>query len=105
MTTQTEFESYKRAISENFPSFSGAHATADGLKLCLEKTSYSVIHDMFYGVWKSDDFVTNVFLFVPCRKIATAIFNAPGCMHDSQDLSGVDSKKIWKIIKLIIMEG
>lgn len=39
---------------------------------------------MFYNGWKSDHFVGAVLLFVTSCRIASAIFNAPGCMHDSQ---------------------
>lgn len=39
---------------------------------------------MFYNGWKSDNYVGAVLVFVPSGCIAAAIFNAPGCMHDSQ---------------------
>lgn len=39
---------------------------------------------MFYNGWKSDDKITIVLLFVPPGHIVAAIFNAPGCIYDSQ---------------------
>ncbi len=75
---------FKAAINKNYPILKNDWATMDGLKLYLQKSPDQLIQEMFYNYWKSDHYVTNVFVFVPERTIHIAFFNVPGCVHDSQ---------------------
>lgn len=77
-------QSIKKAIPEKNPSLHDIYATVDGLTLYLEQSSDVVIQNMFYNAWKSDKFIINVLLFVPAGHITGEIYNAPGCMHESQ---------------------
>jgi hypothetical protein len=41
------------------------------------------MQNIFYNGWKSDHFVSNIFLFAPDGSIPLCALNAPGNMHDS----------------------
>ena len=55
----------------------------DGLKLYLEESPYTIIHNQYFNGWKNDHYVTNVLGFCPVGTIIVAATNVPGCVHDS----------------------
>lgn len=84
MPTEEDFEQYKAIICTKYPSLSSLYGTADGLKLYLEEYWDGIVQNMVYNGWKSDQCVGAVLVLVPSEWISSAIFNAPGCMYNSQ---------------------
>lgn len=84
MSTAAECAKFQKAISEKYPSLCDVYNTADGLKLYLQQSGDTVIQSMFYNGRKLDSFITIALSFVPAGHIVGEIFNAPGCMNDSQ---------------------
>jgi hypothetical protein len=62
---------------------SDVYCTADGCKLYFETIGLLVEQGKFYNGWKSDHFVTNLFLFGADGRIIKCVLNVPGSLHDS----------------------
>lgn len=83
MPTNHEVEYYKEVIASKYPLLKDCWGAMDGLKILIQKAGSEIEQNNFYNGWKSDHFVTNLFLFAPDGKIKAAYFNAPGAFHDS----------------------
>lgn len=84
MSSNEEFQRYKSVISDRHPSLSSVYGVSNELKLYLDKSSDAVVQSVFYNGWKSDHSVWCIFVFVPSGRVVPAIFDAAGCMHDSE---------------------
>ncbi len=54
------------------------------MKHYLQQSPDQPIQEKFCSGWKTDHYVTNVFVFVPDGTIPIAFFNVSGCVHDCQ---------------------
>jgi len=55
----------------------------DGLKIETKASGNYLTQNDVYNRWKSDCFLSNLFLFCHAGKICAAYFNATGTTHDS----------------------
>jgi hypothetical protein len=83
LPSDEKLEQYVQAISRKYPHLDGVAFALDGCKMTIGKPTNSYLQNMFYNGWKSDHFVSNIFLFAPDGSIPLCALNAPGNMHDS----------------------
>ena len=92
---------YKMAINQKHCHLHDFCGVVDELRLCLQQAGDAVIQEKFYGGWKKDHFVGNIFAFAPDGTIFACSLNAPGSWHDSYiaEIGGVYRKleQLWNM--------
>ena len=84
MPDEEKLQQYKQAISDKYPALKHVSYVADGLKILIQRAGDFRKQNKFYNGWKSDHYITNLFLFGPDGTINACVLNCPGSMHDSE---------------------
>ena len=84
LPTAEKVEQYCAAVKEKHPDLDMVWATMDGLKLALQQAPSDEVQRMFYNGWTHGHYVGSVFCFAPDGTIPIAMYNVPGCVHDSE---------------------
>ena len=58
-------EQYRAAIVAKHPALKNVVTVGDGLKILLQKAGEDITQEAFYNGWKSDHYITNLFVFAP----------------------------------------
>lgn len=84
MPSAEKANQYKQAISAKYPSLKNVGLVGDGVKILIQKSGNNKKQNSYYNGWKSDHYVTNLFVFGPDGLIVACMLNCPGAMHDSE---------------------
>jgi hypothetical protein len=100
ISTEKQIKFYTACVRKNHPALKDVWCTMDGLKLPLQQSGNTLIHNNFYNGWTHDHYVTNIFCFCPDGTIPICITILPGSIHDSKDaVIGRVYKKLEKVYR------
>lgn len=75
---------YQAAIEDRHPLLENVWWAFDGLQLEIECDGDFETQRRFFNSWKASHFVKALLVFCPDGTIPIAVFNVPGCVHDSK---------------------
>lgn len=74
MPTADKCKEYIAAVSRKYHSLNSVGLVGDGLKVPIQKATDARKQNAFYNGWKSDHYITNLFVFGPDGLIVACIF-------------------------------
>jgi hypothetical protein len=84
LPAEAKLQQYVDCIGNKYPRLTNVAYVGDGLKILLQKAGDNGKQNAFYSGWKTDHFITNLFVFAPDGTIIMCMLNCPGSMHDSE---------------------
>jgi hypothetical protein len=84
LPTEAKLQQYVDCIGNKYPRLTNVAYVGDGLKVLLQKAGDNGKQNAFYSGWKTDHFITNLFVFAPDGTIIMCMLNCPGSLHNSE---------------------
>ena len=85
LPTAEKIQEYQAAVEERHPMLENVWCCFDGLQLEIECNGDQDTQRQFFNTsCKSSHFVMSLLVFCPDGTIPIAVFNVPGCVHDSK---------------------
>src|SRR5210317_1550461 len=84
LPTEEKIREYQAAVEERHPMLENVWCCFDGLQLEIECHGDQDTQRRFFNSWKASHFVKALLVFCPDGTIPIAVFNVPGCVHDSK---------------------
>jgi hypothetical protein len=97
LPAEAKLRQYVACVSNKYPRLNNVAYVGDGLKVLLQKAGNNGKQNAFYSGWKTDHFITNLFVFAPDGTIIMCMLNCPGSMHDSE-LASMGNPSIYQKI-------
>lgn len=97
MRRENKCEEYKNAISNKYPSLSKVDMVGDRVKILIQKSRNNRKQNAIYNGWKSNYYVTNLFVLAPDGLIVACMLNCPDFMPNSE-LAALGNSLIYQSI-------